>query len=470
MLEPIRLLQNVLWSSTLMMALCFAAIGYLIYRGVKKEEPRTLQICLLFTVLTGVLACMNPILGKLLSRFSGDKYTFIRFTWLLPLFILMAYAATLLIMDLPYKARWIACVLIAGLILCAGEPIPPVYLRAENPYKITDSLKDACDAIHADAGEGRTTVNIYMPDNNIYEDGSVANMRYFGVRQYAPDFILDKTTVNEEQYSKSTFSYEDNLLNCSAYVICDRNEVLYREVEKMGYELLTETEDLAVFKNIAQFTVVFVRHGETEANVAEELVGVFESPLTDKGKKQATAAGKALSGLHFDRAYSSEKERTCDTARLVLDNSGNSDVDVRTMFYLGDINWGVEEGSTWEEIRSKYGADQDLHSIFGAIEDDTFDSPIENADSLYLYNLIYDTNVHKMLTECYVEGVHEGTILLAGHSIAAQWMRQILPTVEVPDGLDNAGVTILRYDGGNWSCVTLNNTDYEEVAEIVGTL
>lgn len=143
MLESLKLLHNVLWSSTLMMGLCLASIGYLVYRGIKKQESVSLRICLLFTVLTGVLVCMNPILGKLLTRISGDKYTFIRLTWLLPVFALMAYAATRIILNFEGRKRFVACILVFGLILCAGRPWPSVYLKAENIYKVEDSLKDA---------------------------------------------------------------------------------------------------------------------------------------------------------------------------------------------------------------------------------------------------------------------------------------------------------------------------------------
>jgi broad specificity phosphatase PhoE len=40
-------------------------------------------------------------------------------------------------------------------------------------------------------------------------------------------------------------------------------------------------------------------------------------PLTDEGREQASAAGEALAGIHFDRVITSGLPRTLETARIV---------------------------------------------------------------------------------------------------------------------------------------------------------
>lgn len=470
MLESLKLLHNVLWSSTLMMGLCLASIGYLVYRGIKKQESVSLRICLLFTVLTGVLVCMNPILGKLLTRISGDKYTFIRLTWLLPVFALMAYAATRIILNFEGRKRFVACILVFGLILCAGRPWPSVYLKAENIYKVEDSLKDACDAIRTDCTHERPNVTVYIPDNNIYEDGSIANMRYFGVRQYAPEFVLDFTIVTDSQLQEENYTFAGNLWNMGEYVICPKNEVLQRELQRVGYELLQGLDDLAVFKNTVHMTIIFVRHGQTEANVNNVAVGMTESPLTSVGIEQAKAAGHSLKGVTIDAVYSSHLQRATETAQYVLQESGNDGLELHTTGYLADVNWGEAEGMSMDDIRRTYGIDPNVRNVFGPVEEEDFVGPIPNTNNLHDYVHNFHMNVQSAITECYVNGMNGGTILITGHSAAAQWMRYILPTTEMPDGLENASVSILHYECGAWSAETLNNTDYEEVAEIARTL
>ena len=67
-----------------------------------------------------------------------------------------------------------------------------------------------------------------------------------------------------------------------------------------------------------------VRHGETEANKANYVLGQRESPLTTKGINQAAALGTFLGGdgrrqrQTFWKAYASDYDRTLKTARLIL--------------------------------------------------------------------------------------------------------------------------------------------------------
>ncbi len=68
-------------------------------------------------------------------------------------------------------------------------------------------------------------------------------------------------------------------------------------------------------------TIFLMRHGQTLFNVMDVNQGQCDSPLTDKGIKQALAA-KAWYQTHhikFDSVYSSTAERACDTAELVTD-------------------------------------------------------------------------------------------------------------------------------------------------------
>ena len=70
-------------------------------------------------------------------------------------------------------------------------------------------------------------------------------------------------------------------------------------------------------------TIYFVRHGETEANVARIIAGgEYESPLTDNGKMQAKQAGRELKGKKIDAIVSSPMERTRDTAIIIAKEIG----------------------------------------------------------------------------------------------------------------------------------------------------
>ncbi|MDP9251443.1 MAG: histidine phosphatase family protein, partial [Chloroflexota bacterium] len=64
-------------------------------------------------------------------------------------------------------------------------------------------------------------------------------------------------------------------------------------------------------------TFYFVRHGESEANVARRFAGRTDSPLTERGRQQARAVAEALVSERFDRVISSPLSRCRDTALVI---------------------------------------------------------------------------------------------------------------------------------------------------------
>ncbi len=66
--------------------------------------------------------------------------------------------------------------------------------------------------------------------------------------------------------------------------------------------------------------IIFVRHGESEGNVAHV---INDNPrrivnLTEKGRAQAQAAGQRLGAIRFSHAYASEFPRARQTAEILL--------------------------------------------------------------------------------------------------------------------------------------------------------
>lgn len=70
-------------------------------------------------------------------------------------------------------------------------------------------------------------------------------------------------------------------------------------------------------------TVLFIRHGRTQANVDGVLAGWTPGVvLDDKGKEQATALGLRLAGLTLAAVVTSPLERTVETADVMLASAG----------------------------------------------------------------------------------------------------------------------------------------------------
>ena len=70
-------------------------------------------------------------------------------------------------------------------------------------------------------------------------------------------------------------------------------------------------------------TVLFIRHGRTQANVDGILAGWTPGVvLDDKGKEQAAALGLRLAGLTLAAVVTSPLERTVETADVMLASAG----------------------------------------------------------------------------------------------------------------------------------------------------
>mgnify|MGYP001172346015 FL=1 len=73
---------------------------------------------------------------------------------------------------------------------------------------------------------------------------------------------------------------------------------------------------------MAQFSIYFVRHGQTFFNLYNRMQGWSDSPLTEYGQATATKVGQALANTAFDYYYSSDSKRAIDTAQLIRQAAG----------------------------------------------------------------------------------------------------------------------------------------------------
>lgn len=64
--------------------------------------------------------------------------------------------------------------------------------------------------------------------------------------------------------------------------------------------------------------VYVIRHGESENNLKKHWTGWMDVPLTEKGRKQAAGTARYLDDVTFDRIYSSDLSRACETAELAI--------------------------------------------------------------------------------------------------------------------------------------------------------
>jgi probable phosphoglycerate mutase len=100
-------------------------------------------------------------------------------------------------------------------------------------------------------------------------------------------------------------------------------------------------------------SVLLARHGETDWNTAKRIQGTTDIPLNDNGLKQAQLLYQSLAGekVNVSRIYCSRQKRALKTAETV---SAYYKVPVQVIHGLEEMNFGIFEGHTWEEIAALY--------------------------------------------------------------------------------------------------------------------
>jgi broad specificity phosphatase PhoE len=94
-----------------------------------------------------------------------------------------------------------------------------------------------------------------------------------------------------------------------------------------------------------------IRHGETDWNVKlKKLQGHTDIPLNDQGLSQASQLPGLVRQLNFTKVISSDLQRAQKTASFLSSQ-------IETTPLLREVNLGIGEGLTWEEVVVKLGPD-----------------------------------------------------------------------------------------------------------------
>jgi len=105
--------------------------------------------------------------------------------------------------------------------------------------------------------------------------------------------------------------------------------------------------------------LLLIRHGESEGNVNRKFCGFQDVKLTEKGIWQAKRLAQRLREVKVDAVYCSDLSRARHTAEIVFQNRG---INMKIVPQLKEINFGVWEGLSFEEVKLKFGYGEYFHS------------------------------------------------------------------------------------------------------------
>ena len=108
----------------------------------------------------------------------------------------------------------------------------------------------------------------------------------------------------------------------------------------------------------------FVRHGESEWNVADKICGRTDIPLTKRGHEQAVETGKKIvaDGIKADEILYSPLLRAADTAKHISEMTG---IPAHMEPRLIEQNFGVWEGTSPRNAPEFLKAKKDFLNRYG---------------------------------------------------------------------------------------------------------
>ena len=197
-------------------------------------------------------------------------------------------------------------------------------------------------------------------------------------------------------------------------------------------------------------TVIFVRHGQSTANLERVFAGHTDASLTDLGHKQAENTAKFLKNYPIGAIYSSDLARSMQTAEPTAKSHGLPIIPDRA---LREIFAGEWEGRSYDELMEKYAESYTTwRTDCGRAHPEGGESTLELGARIYreVDRLI---DAHK--GECFAIFTHATPIRL----MRAKWEGYPPEELKNVEFCANASVSVVEYDENGTANVLLCGYD-----------
>ncbi|WP_026517073.1 hypothetical protein [Butyrivibrio sp. MC2021] len=225
-------------------ALLLIFLAAALYLVIKEEniKKKIMLGVIPILILAGFLVPVTKIVYVAVVNKDGDTYY--RVLWLIPMYVVIGYAACKLIVSFGKKAvARIALVVILALIACTGSL---VYLNqyvsvAENLYHIPNDVIEICDRIKPDEGQPR--VRAAFPSDLVHfvRQYDTNILMPYGREMVVPQWdyynpvyeVMEKPeTIDAEELLKATRETK-----CS-YIILANDRKIDKDLTEFGLKVL----------------------------------------------------------------------------------------------------------------------------------------------------------------------------------------------------------------------------------------
>ena len=159
-------------------------------------------------------------------------------------------------------------------------------------------------------------------------------------------------------------------------------------------------------------SIYFVRHGQSEWNVTDQICGATDIPLTAQGHAQARETGEKIKelGIRADLILCSPLQRAADTAKGISEVTG---IPVKVEPRLVEQNFGIWEGTSPRDSKAFRSAKLNFICSYG-----TGESMFRVAQRIY--NLLDEL---KAEAENAAPGTDPPTYILVAHNGIARFVK-----------------------------------------------
>ena len=108
------------------------------------------------------------------------------------------------------------------------------------------------------------------------------------------------------------------------------------------------------------YTLVLLRHGQSDWNEKNLFTGWVDVPLTEKGRAEATRGGElmAAEGIAPDVLHTSLLKRAITTANLALEAADRQWIPVKRDWRLNERHYGALQGKDKAQVKEEFGEEQ----------------------------------------------------------------------------------------------------------------
>ena len=258
--------HNFQWYFTVWLMAFLVCVMILWYKRGEMKRGKDMFIPM---IPLAAIVVYNPLTAALLvPRFLPTYLEYARLAWLFFVIPVIAYVTVMLQKSLEGKLRrflFVAAVLFT-LFLFSNPDNRRFFVKAQNPYKISQDALDACALINADSAKAvdaeaggasdsdardidvvvQTRSHDY-PRDNMGADGRL----FYGLRQYENRYNVFGRVVPKGYYTDPARDLSEQATPDTDYYICPKSRALYKKLKNLHYSKIGETENFAIFRNNA---------------------------------------------------------------------------------------------------------------------------------------------------------------------------------------------------------------------------